>query len=105
MSLEEAKQALMALKEKYGADVLKVATKEVVKGSPGSRGVAAIFRKSCPSIEALEGKGYNFYIMSSNFQELCEKEGIQLSEDEIKQFDELQRQNLVVGRFWKSKGW
>jgi hypothetical protein len=98
-SLEEE---LMALKEKYGFDALKNVAKNVI-GVDSSKGISSEFREACPSIAKLEDLGYNFYVMSSNFQSLCQKEGIELSREEVNKFNALQRQNLVVGRFWKSK--
>jgi len=97
----EAELAL--LRAKYGEAFDKAVSKVVKGGSRKGSGVAEEFRKGCPSIKLLENKGYHFYTVTSNFQDLCEKEGIKVSAEELQKFDSIQKENIAVGRFWKEK--
>jgi hypothetical protein len=100
---ELAQKELEALRAKYGDNVFHSVVKTVAGIGRKGSGVAESFRAKCGSIKKLEDKGYNFYVMSSNFIELCVKEGITVSEEEKKAFEKLQSDLQVVGRFWKSK--
>jgi hypothetical protein len=101
--MDDIKKELEALRQKYGEEAFHTVIKSMKVKTSRRDSVAEKFRQACPSISLIESKGYTFYVLSSNLQDIADKLGIKISAEELKKFDELQGSLLVVGKFFKNK--
>jgi ABC-type sulfate transport system substrate-binding protein len=101
--MEEIKKELEQIRQRYGDEAFQSVIKSMKIKTSRRDSVAEKFRQACPSISVIESKGYTFYVLSSNLQDIADKLNVKISAEELKKFDELQSSLLVVGKFFKNK--